>query len=160
MPSKAQARRPADIFVESRGCKVPLALDFAVTSGLREIKPTSSEADVNNLFAEYEQHKNSYKNTEQQCCDQGFRFHPLVFEAQAGGVSPQARALFDALAREAAASTREQPEALSLRLAQRMSCALQRETARAVIRRQAEREAAPVSSGWSAASPADVLDEL
>ena len=79
--------------------------------------------------------KREYKNTAQLCNDAGFAFSPVVFEAHAGGWSAFARAKFDRLAKAQAASQNEDPSTVSLRIAQRISCALQRENARAILQR-------------------------
>ena len=156
VPSPAQARRPADIWLPGRGPRLPQALDFAVSSGLRDPQPGAGENDVASLFAEYEEHKRSYKETEAQCQRQGLSFTPFVVEAHAGGISPLARRALDTLSNDIAAATHSMPAAVSLKIAQRISCSLQRESARAIIRRQpCGGTAVAVPAGWDAV-PADL----
>ena len=95
----------------------------------------------------------SYKNTAQLCSDAGFDFSPVVFEAHAGGWSPLARARFDWLAKTQGASQNEDPSTVSLRIAQRMSCALQRENARAILQRSVGiPDSSLLPAGWDEVS--------
>ena len=87
------------------------------------------------VFHQYERIKRLYLNTAQLCKKAGFVFCPLILEAHAGGWSPLTRAKVDWLAKSQAASQNEDPSSVSLRIAQRISCALQRENARALVRR-------------------------
>ena len=109
------------------------------------------------VFCQYDNMKREYKNTcrrEQKCTaqlckDAGFAFCPMVVEAHAGGWSPLARAKFDWLARVQAASHHEDPSVVSLRIAQRISCALQAENARAILQRTVGPSGAErPPSGW------------
>ena len=84
--------------------------------------------------ADYEARKRSHLDTEAQCAAGGLQFVPLVAEAR-GGWAPGAQQAWTALAQ--AISTRT-GEALSLetdRLHQALALTLQRENARAVLRR-------------------------
>ena len=85
----------------------------------------------------YEDMKRSYKNTAEECSQAGFSFVPLVVEAHGGSWSPLARRVLDGLAKLQAAAWSDGQEPASLRIAQRISCSLQRENARAVLRRLA-----------------------
>jgi hypothetical protein len=129
------------------------ALDFAVTSGMRSdlIRQVTSAPEV--VFQQYEQAKRTYKDTDQLCSEAGFLFVPMVVEAHAGGWSKTARNMLDWIALQAAAAHHEDPSAVSLRIAQRISCVLHRENARAVLRRTRELVASDMAppSGWDAA---------
>ena len=73
------------------------------------------------------------------------------------GWSLLARSVLDWLAKAQSAAWREGQEPASLRIAQRISCTLQRENARAVLRRLVPPTARPVISGWGAPEPEDVV---
>ena len=97
--------------------------------------------------------KRDYKNTAQLCNDAGFAFSPLVLEAHAGGWSPLTRATFDWLAKNQAASQNEEPSAVSLRIAQRISCTLQKENAHAILQRAVGiPDSSHLPEGWDEAS--------
>ena len=62
----------------------------------------------------------------------------MVLEAHAGGWGKEARQVLDGLAKAIAATQPNSAESASLRIAQRLSITLQRENARAVLKRLAE----------------------
>ena len=72
----------------------------------------------------------------------------MVLEAHGGGWSPTFRRTVDWIATTAAASHHEKHAAVSLRLAQRISCTLHKESARAMVRRHADVADQGVSSAW------------
>ena len=109
-----------------------------------------SEDNPAEVFRRCVQKKSDHMNTNAVCEVAGFRFCPLVFEAHAGGWSMLARSNFDWLARQSAATTHVQTEFAGLRIAQRISAALQRESARAVLKRTVRDEGADPPSGWTA----------
>ena len=149
-PTCAQARRPADILVTSTRSSQPIAVDFAVTSGLQQGQITADDEEMSGVFASYEDYKFTYKDTGQQCAAQGITFFPFVIEAHGGGISPKGRRLLGDLAKESAASQHLEPAQVALRMAQRISCSLQRESARAILRRL-HCEPIPVTDGgWDA----------
>ena len=151
IPTPAQARRPADVWVEGKGARPPQAVDFAVTAGLRCPDLGAGEGDIAQVFSEYEHLKRRHLDTEVQCQRQGLEFVPFIVEAHSGGLSPLARRTLDGFAKEIAAATHTEPSAVSLRIAQRISVSLQRESARAVLRRQPRDHcAATTCSGWDA----------
>ena len=91
----------------------------------------------------------SFKNTQQECEEAGFEFVPLVFEAHGGAGSPASRALFDWISKAQATNLFEDAASVSLRIAQRISCTLHRENARAILRRSATAAALwSLPSGW------------
>ena len=144
-------RRPADAWLPRSPGTTNEALDFACTSGMRADFMDRSAADGGCVFAAYEHHKRSYKDTEKECSQVGIKFIPMIIESHGGGWSPLARAILDRLARRQSAAWSEHQEPASLRIAQRIACTLQRENARAVLRRLT----APLpphagSGGWGA----------
>ena len=149
MPMGGGGRRPADVWIPRGASGKGEALDFAVSSGLQSelFLPGSDAPGL--VFQRYEHLKRTYKDTTSLCTAQGFGFVPMVVEAHAGGWSPLARAKFDWLARVQAASHHEDPSVVSLRIAQRISCSLQRENARAILQRTVgPLDTAGPPSGW------------
>jgi hypothetical protein len=144
------ARRPADVWLPRGASGKGEALDFAVTSGLRADLMRQVATSPELVFSSYEQAKREYKQTNTLCSEAGFRFVPMVVEAHGGGFSKTVRGMIDWIAVQAAAIHHECPSKVSLKIAQRMSCILHRETARAILRRTAPTAApdrAP-PSGW------------
>ena len=145
-------RRPADVWLHRGATGGEEALDFAVTSAMRGDLFRHAAEDPGRVFVEYNRHKREYKNTANACKEAGFGFTPMVMEAHGGGWSPTARGVLAWLARQVAAAALEEPAAVSLRIAQRTSCILQRENARAILRRTAAEALAPAQpSGWDTA---------
>ena len=128
--NNGNGRRPADVWLPRGEGGRGEALDFAVGSGMQSNLLFPSADTPGLVFCQYEKMKREYKDTAQLCNDAGFAFCPMVVEAHAGGWSPLTRAKFDWLARVQAASHHEDPSVVSLRIAQRISCALQRERMR------------------------------
>ena len=149
LPSRPGNRRPADVWIPRGQCGKGEALDFAVSSGMQS-NLFSPVADAPGLvFCQYERMKREYKDTAHLCGNAGFAFKPLVLEAHAGGWSPLTRATFDWIAKSQAASLHEDPSTVSLRIAQRISCSLQKENARAILQRTVGPSgAADPPSGW------------
>ena len=146
----ARRRRPADIWLPSGQAGTPEALDFACTSGLRADLLSRSVVQAPAVFAEYEHAKRSFKDTDQSCETQGFRFVPMIAEAHSGAWSPLARKVLDGISQKAAtaASTFVTPEFASLRFAQRLSITLHREHARAIARRMSVPGTSVHDSAW------------
>ena len=136
----ASRRRPADVWLPSGPTHVSEALDFACTSGLQADMMERVVLQAPVVFSEYENFKRSYKNTDEMCEARGFKFTPMIAEAHSGAWSPAARAMFAFIAGKvaAASSTHTSEEVESLHFAQRLSITLQRENARAIMRRSAE----------------------
>ena len=130
-------RRPADIWLPRVHGLSGEALDVACSSGMRADFLERSAADGGSVFPAYEHIKRTYKNTDRECEHAGFKFTPMVLESLGGGWSPLARSILDRLAKAQSAAWHEGQEPSSLRIAQRISITLQRETARAVLRRLA-----------------------
>ena len=143
-------RRPADIWLPRVLGASGEALDFACTSGLRGDFLERSAVDGGSVFPAYELFKRSFKNTDIECSTAGFKFTPMVLESHGGGWSPMARSVLDRFAKAQSAAWLEGQEPASLRIAQRISCTLQRENARAVLRRLVPPTTLPALSGWGA----------
>lgn len=150
----ASRRRPADIFFQRSLDDGPVALDFACTSGLRSDTLRAAAVAPESVIGEYETFKRQYigtgdlEPTETLCLRRGFAFVPMVIEAHSGGWSKKARQVLDTIARHAASAQRRSHDEVSLDIAQRLSCSLHRETARAVLRRLAARDDQPEASAW------------
>ena len=80
----------------------------------------------------------------------------MVVEAHSGAWSPTARRVLDYLAKGIAAANGEAVEVASLRLAQRISIALHRANARAILKRAASIEVDEAATG-SYEAPAEEL---
>ena len=70
---------------------------------------------------------------------------------------PKPDTTLDTLAKSQASAWSEGQEPPSLRIAQRISCSLQRENARAVLRRMVPSEAGPAAGGWGEPKPEQVF---
>eukprot|EP00438_Fugacium_kawagutii_P031207 Skav220802 [mRNA] locus=scaffold150:387859:398258:+ [translate_table: standard] len=143
-PSLSQ-RRPADVYLPSWGAHGPAAFDLAATSGLRGSVVAASAADGAVAVTNYEQRKRAHRNTEQLCAGQGLQFIPLVVEACAGGLGPTSVTAFRKLGTLHAARLGLPASEGTAQIFQALSVALQRENARAVLRRLPE-ASAPVST--------------
>ena len=131
----AQARRPADVYIPQWGLRGPAAFDLAVTSGLRGDVLAASAADGSRASAAYEARKRSHQHTEAQCDAQGLQFVPLVAEACGGGWGKTAMITWRTLGSLISARTGESTSIVIEQLLQSLSVSLQRENARAVLRR-------------------------
>ena len=101
------------------------------------------------VFQNYEDTKRQYKDTAATCVAAGFNFVPLILEAHGGGWSPLLRSTVDWVSKTQAICHHEDKAAVSLRIAQRISCTLQKENARAILRRSAAVPApSALPSGW------------
>ena len=134
-------RRPADIWVPRGSSNLAEAWDFSISSLLRTSFFSSASPFEAGVFHEVESRKNSFQNTASQVAALDATFRPLVLEACGGGWSPALREVIAWVSTESRAlrgSVGNTPRDVSLRIAQRISCTLQRENARAVIRRALE----------------------
>ena len=82
-----------------------------------------------------ERSKQSHLDTANICWAAGFVFQPLILEAHGGGWSSALRHATEWISSAASAQGIEKKSVLSLKIAQRISCSLQRENARAILRR-------------------------
>ena len=131
----AAGRRPADIWMPHWCDNGPVALDFAVTCGLRSDHLHHSAIDHTHALTEYEDFKRNYLATAQQCEQQGIQFTPMVVDAHGGGWGPAAKEVFKIIARAHANQTGTSISMASSEIAQRISITLERENARAILRR-------------------------
>ena len=93
-----------------------------------------------------------YKDTAKFCEAKGFVFTPMVLEAHGGGWSPLMRAAVDWIAKRQAACHNEDPCSVPLKIAQRISCSLIRDNARAILQRSgATLQPSHLPSGWDEA---------
>lgn len=140
----ASRRRPADVFLPRGPGGSASALDFACTSGMRADLLHTSAIDPAAVVSAYEAFKRGFTppgdvlSTETLCHQQGLRFLPMVIEAHGGGWGKTARQTLDAVAKCVSASSTDDTEAASLRIAQRLSTTLHRENARAILRRRVQ----------------------
>ncbi len=141
-------RRPADVWLPRGPSNGGEAWDFACTSGLRADRLETVAMQAPAVFADYEDFKRNYKDTDQICSSQGFSFVPTIAEAHSGAWSPLARKQFDFITQRIASMSRTLPEVESLKFAQRISITLHRENARAILRRMAQAPEVVLSSGW------------
>ena len=90
----------------------------------------------------YEDAKRSFRPpgsalpTEEACLVAGFSFVPMAMEAHGSGWGAGARAVIGSIARCVAAARNVEPAVASLEIDQRISIALHRENARAILRRR------------------------
>ena len=142
--SDRRRRRPADIYLPRGITGSPMALDFAATSGMQGSLLRQSADDSTSVIVAYEQRKRDFipegetETTETLCNRQGFHFTPMVLDAHSGGMGKDFRSVVDAIGRQAAAVSGLRPDFHSLLIAQRISISLQRENARAILRRRVD----------------------
>ena len=141
-------RRPADVWLPHGPSRKSTALDFAVTCGMRHDSWQHAAQDPNIIFEKYEAFKREFRSTDETCTRQGFTFQPMIIEAHGGSWSPAARRVFDSIAQHQTAAWNEGQESTSLKLAQRLSCSLQRENARALLRRFVDMEPQAAVDAW------------
>ena len=140
---------PSRYFLPRAENGAPTALDFAVTSGLRQDWIRTVADYPNHVFEEYEAFKRSFQDTDSACRSVGLRFLPMILEAHAGSWSPAARKVWSWLGQNQRAAWSDRHEPSSLKIAQRLSCSLHRENARAFLRREAVRSAKPYADVWA-----------
>ena len=133
LPPVQGLRRPADVWVPRNANGKGEAFDFAVSSGLQSNLFHPSAETPGLVFQRYEEFKRTYKDTAQLCETKGFVFTPMVLEAHGGGWSPLMRAAVDWIAKRQAACHNEDPCNVSLKIAQRISCSLIRDSVRAIL---------------------------
>ena len=132
-PAAPDARRPADVYLPRWRCGTPLALDFAVTSGLRDIP--ASISDAASTVIKYEDFKRNHLSTERLCMEDGFAFAPIVAEACGGSWGPSATKILIELAKTKSLFSGESQDVVQTQLFQSLGVILHRENARAVVKR-------------------------
>ena len=126
-----------------------MALDFACTNGMRADNLLTAGQSPEAIISNYEQIKKDFAppgetaSTAELCSQQGPTFTPCVFESRSGGWSEGASTVLELIAKHASAVTGEDLDLTTRNIAQRISTTLQRENARAVLRRLAEPEVEP-----------------
>ena len=138
-------RRPADVYLPAWGVHGPAALDLAVTSGMRNTVLAASAADGASAASHYEDRKRAFLQTATLCSGQGLQFLPLIAEACGGGWGPTAMKTWRVLGGLCAARSGLSASEGVQQLMQSLSVALQRENARAVLRRLPQAEGGPVT---------------
>ena len=149
-------RRPADIWWRDGAGGNGVAWDFAVASGMTSKRIRKGADRAGEVFEEYANFKETYKDTGQKCREQGFEFKPLVLEAQGGGWSTAMGEVLSWIGqRKAECGVEVRTEEAVQQIAQRVSTTLQVENARAILRRLAaagkeeeEGETAGDDLGW------------
>ncbi len=134
-PSDPSARRLADVYVPRWRHWLPLAMDFAVTSGMRQDATRASSQDPSSAVAAYEDYKRNHLSTAQHCSDEGLSFAPMVVEANGGMWGPSAQKVFSELAKTKSVFTGESRDTILGQLYQSLDVVLQRENARSVVKR-------------------------
>ena len=127
------ARRPADVYLPRWRRGTPIALDFAVTSGLRDIPATIQ--DANSCLTAYEDFKRSHLDTDRLCTEEGLAFAPVIFEASGGACGPTAAKILAELAKAKSIITGEPQDRVLTHLYQSLGIILHRENARARLKR-------------------------
>ena len=116
----------------------------------------SSAEEAATVLSQYDAFKRNYLDTERLAVEAGFKFTPCVCEAHSGAWSGEGRRAMNQVAEAIASTTGESKSLASLKVSQRMSIALHRATARALLQRLAatrevedtEREDASAWAGW------------
>ena len=152
MVRRLSARRPADVYVPHWGLHGPAAFDLAVTAGLRHGTLHHLLSEAHKPVWDYEARKCSHLQTQELCSAQGIQFVPLVVESR-GSWGPTAVKTWLALAQATAAQSGEAVSVEASRLYEMLAVTLQRENARAVLRRLPD--PAPVS--WPRGLPCCTL---
>ena len=142
----SSSRRPADVWVPRGPSGRPEAWDFSVTSAFRLGPSAPDPAAFSSVFSSVEARKRGFLDTASQCSQAGIHFCPLVLEAVGGGWSEALRAVVSWIASESNRHSSLSHSDTSFKIAQRISCALHQENARAILKRAPEQA---VSSGSS-----------
>ena len=109
-------------------------MDFAVTSGMRSACLAESAVDGGAAAIAYEGKQGDYLGTKASCEVEGIAFIPMVVDA-AGGWAPAARMVLTELATFSARASGDSVSSTTTRVLQRLGVVLQRENARAILRR-------------------------
>ena len=156
-------RRPADVWLPRGSDRRGEALDFACSSALRSGLLASTVDHAASVFENYEGFKRTHLDTERIANEAGFQFTPMICEAHSGAWSLTARRVIDRISEAIASTSGEEKHVTSLRVAQRISVALHRANARAILQRVAAVKSSipervtDESAAWEAAGRADVV---
>ena len=110
-----------------------MALDFAVTSGMRDIRASAQDASAS--VTAYEDFKRTHLDTETLCTAEGFGFTPMVVEARGGAWGAAASKIFSELAKTKSIITGEPEDMVLSHLYQSLGVILHRENAKALLKR-------------------------
>ena len=146
----SSGRRPADIWLPQWCDGGPAALDFAVTSGMTAADLHRSAIDHTAAIVDYEAYKRNYLSTAASCEQQGLQFLPMVVEGHGGTWGATAKDAFKALCRGHSSHNGVSMLSSCSDFAQRMSTTLERENARAILRRLTP--VGPLDPGCNAAA--------
>ena len=103
-----------------------------------QVRPLPDASSTSDIFSSVEFRKNAFLETASQCTKGGFSFCPLVLEAVGGGWSDALRSVVAWIASESRRSGPIDGSDASFKIAQRISCTLHRENARAILKRAPE----------------------
>ena len=112
-----------------------MALDFAVTSGLRQSNLAASLQDGSAAVKSYEDYKNTHLDTRATCIIEGFNFTPMVVETVGGGWGPSATKVFYELAKTKSMLSSKLKDQVLSQIYQNLGIILHRENARSILRR-------------------------
>ena len=151
--ANAGSRRPADVWLP-RGAVAARdqALDFACTSGMQAGLLERTADNPYLVFEQYEDFKRSFAGTAAACEGQGLAFVPIVMDSGGCAWIPTARWILDAVAKASSSTWNLVGDSSSIRFAQRLSTALHRENARAILRRSSAAVDVTGPSGWAEAA--------
>ena len=91
--------RPADVFLPRWRRGTPVALDFALASGLRADSVVASAQDGASALRANEDFKCAHLDTQRTCSTEGLLFIPVIVEADGGGWGASAKKVFYSLAK-------------------------------------------------------------
>ena len=144
-------RRPADVLVchragflsglpggDSATRRGKVALDIAVINALGQGHGNDTLAKPLQAAIAYSATKAVHLNTRAQCEQAGLSFEPMVFEAQ-GGVEPRAAAILHKISEAVTAAESAEASRIKSEMLQRLAIIIARGSARAVLRRRAQR---------------------
>ena len=112
-----------------------MAMDFAVTFGVRQSAVQASIQDSSHAVTSYEDFKRNHLDTARLCTEAGITFVPMVLEANGGVWGPSACKIFSELAKTKSVHSGEQKDKILGQLYQNLDVVLQRENSRAILRR-------------------------
>ena len=128
-----RARVHDEAFIDSAGDLIDE--DFGSRARAEKLREAESVTDGSRASTDYEARQCQHLSTLEACTSEGLQFVPLVVEACGGGWGPIALKTWRSLGEAISARTGEGSSVESQRLLQTLGIALQRENARAVLRR-------------------------
>ena len=133
--SSNESLRPANIYIPCLKVGQQAALDFAVTSGLRNDRVM--QAAGNNRYAteEYAQHKRMTLNMDRLCMSNDIKFIPMIVEGSGGAWGLDAEDVFKVIIKSTASLGGETVSIIANQLYQALSVILHKANARAIFKR-------------------------